>query len=105
MLFQKKRIPVPKRSVPVTSVQTAAHEQPFARLESWVPVSSGERRLYDALRGSIPIVDAAIGKLLRLIGTFRVECPGTAAGEALGDFLRNVPVGAAGAGVQTFLDG
>lgn len=105
MLFRKKKITARKGSAPVTSVQTAAQEQPFARLESWVPVSSGERRLYDALRGSIPIVDAAIGKLLRLIGTFRVECPDTAAGEALGDFLRNVPVGAAGAGVQTFLDG
>ena len=105
MLFRKKKITARKGSAPVTSVQTDEQEQPFARLESWVPVSSGERRLYDALRGSIPIVDAAIGKLLRLIGTFRVECPGTAAGEALGDFLKNVPVGAVGAGVQTFLDG
>ncbi len=86
-------------------MQTAPREQPFARLESWVPVSAGERRLYDALRGSIPIVDAALGKIVRLCGSFQVECPDRAAEKELGAFLRNVRVGAAGAGVQTFLDG
>ena len=101
-LFRKR---TPRADVPVASVQTAAREGPFSRLERWVPVSPGERRLYRALRESIPIVDAALGKIVRLAGTFRAECPDAAAGRALNAFLRGVPVGAAGAGVQTFLDG
>ncbi|WBY63845.1 MAG: Serine/threonine protein phosphatase [Thermocaproicibacter melissae] len=104
-MFPKKRKRPKSGSVPVTAVQTAAREQPFSCLESWVPVSSAERRLYGALRESVPIIDAAIGKILRLVGSFRVRCPSAAAEEALNEFLQNVPVGSAGAGVQTFLDG
>lgn len=89
----------------MAGVQTAPRDQPFARLENWVPIPVGERRLYAALRESIPIVDAAIGKIIRLCGSFRVECPGKTVEKELNDFLLNVPVGAAGAGVQTFLDG
>lgn len=89
----------------MAAVQTAPRELPFSRLESWVPVSPGERRLYAALRESVPIVDAAIGKIVRLCGSFRAECPDGAAEKALNEFLLTVPAGAAGAGVQTFLDG
>lgn len=103
-MFLKKRNPPKAGSIPVTAVQTAPHEQPFSRLENWVPVSSAERRLYGALRESVPIVDAAIEKILRLVGTFRVSCPDAAAEAALNGFLQNVPAGAVGAGVQTFLD-
>jgi hypothetical protein len=104
-LFFGKRTSRETTGAPVAAVQTAAREQPFARLESWVPIPEGERRLYRALRESIPIVDAAIGKIIRLAGSFRAECPDASIERDLNDFLRNVPVGAAGAGVQTFLDG
>lgn len=89
----------------MTAVQTAAREQPFSGLERFLPLPSGERRLYDALRSSVPIVDAAIGKILRLVGGFDVRCPNPQTGCELNFFLRNVKVGAAGAGVQTFLSG
>ena len=105
MALWKKRSGTKNGGVPVTAVQTAAREQPFVRLESWVPVSAGERKLYDALRESVPIVDAAIEKILRLVGSFRVECPDSFTEKNLNGFLRDVRVGAAGAGVETFLDG
>jgi hypothetical protein len=86
------------------AVQTAAEESPFLPLERAAACGEGERRLYAALREAVPIVDAAIEKILRLVGTFRVRCAQAGAQEALGRFLRNVRVGAAGAGVQTFLN-
>ena len=40
-----------------------------------LPAGAGERELYRALRQSVPIIDAAIYKLRRLIGDFKVNCP------------------------------
>ena len=90
--------------MPVTAVQTAARESAFPELEGWLPLPAGERRLYRALRSSVPIVDAAIDKILRLVGSFSVRCADPQTERGLNRFLRNVRVGAAGAGVQTFLN-
>lgn len=101
MLWKKR---AKATAVPVASVQTAARNRPLAELERMVPLPAGERRLYDALRESVPIIDAAIDKILRLIGSVEVRCPDPAVQKELNAFLRNVPSGAAGVGVQTFLN-
>ena len=56
-------------------------------------MTRAERELYASLRESVPLIDAAIGKLVRLTGSFRIasdsaECERTAA-----DFIRRVRVG------------
>lgn len=86
------------------SVQTAAQSDPFCELNRFVPLSAGERRLYSALRGAVPLIDAAIDKILRLTGTFQITCADQSAQDGLNSFLQNVRAGAAGAGVQTFLN-
>ena len=101
MIFRKRH----PEAAAAKTVQTAPREDPFSELDHMVPLRAGERRLYEALRESVPVVDAAIGKILRLVGTFRPVCADENAGRELARFLRTVPVGAAGAGVQSFLDG
>ena len=71
--------------------------------ENYLPQSSGELRLYRALREGVPIIDAAIGKLPTRRSSFQVCCGNPAAGRALADFLRNVPVNYGGCGIQAFL--
>ena len=66
---------------------------PFAALRGYMPL--GE---------AVPIVDAAIGKLVRLSGGFRVLCEDERAQEELGEFLRTVNVGHAQVGFNAFLD-
>ena len=68
-----------------------------------LPVNAGERELYRALRERVPIIDAAIYKLRRLIGSFTVSCPDPEAQARLREFLAGVQVNAAGAGVHEFL--
>lgn len=68
-----------------------------------LPAGLGERALYRTLRDSVPIIDAAIGKIRRLIGDFQVECPSRRAQEELERFLREVKVNAAGVGIDEFL--
>lgn len=39
-----------------------------------LPLGAGERELYRALRENVPVIDAAVCKLRRLIGEFTVTC-------------------------------
>lgn len=86
------------------AVQTAALNSPFSVLNSYVPLRSGEYRLYSALREAVPMIDAAIDKIVRLIGSFEVKCADKNAEELLTVFLQNVKVNSTQAGIQSFLD-
>ncbi len=68
-----------------------------------LPQGGGERALYRALRESVPIIDAAVYKLRRLIGEFQVTCPNGEAQKGLQEFLETVQVNAAGVGIHEFL--
>lgn len=96
----KKRKPQPVAQ----AVQTCASASPFTALNSYVPLQSGENRLYAALREAVPMIDAGIDKILRLIGTFEIGCGDKSAEYALNSFLRNVKVNSTEAGVQSFLN-
>ena len=63
----------------------------------------GELALYRQLRRTVPVVDAAIGKLVRLVGGFDVKCADRAAERALRRFLNEVPVGYGQSGIHQFL--
>jgi hypothetical protein len=97
----KKRMPRPVAQ----TVQTAPAAPPFPALNSYVPLGAGERRLYDALREAVPVIDAAIDKILRLVGSFTVRCGDHGAERELNRFLQSVKVNSTEAGVQSFLSG
>ena len=78
---------------------------PFADLRGFVPLGNGEERVYRQLREAIPVLDAAVGKLVRLSGGFEVECKNQRAQQALENFLRNVPCGRGQVGIDSFLGG
>ena len=84
-------------------VQTRREERhPFGALEGYVPLGGGELTLYRAIREAVPLVDAAIGRLVRLAGGVRVTAPEGQRG--LEEFLRTVDVGRGRRGLQAFLD-
>lgn len=88
----------------VSSVQTGrGRRQPFNVLERYTPLASPAEQMYDALREAIPIVDAAIEKLVRLTGNFNVKCSNPIAEKQLQSFLNDVRVGASGAGISFFI--
>ena len=64
----------------------------------------GERELYRALRMNVPVVDACISKIIRLVGGFRAVAGDERFQPSLDAFTREVKVGASGAGLQTFCD-
>ena len=76
----------------------------FGPLERYVPLLDGETALYRAVREAVPVVDAAVCKLVRLTGGVRVRCGDAAAQQELEQFLRTVPAGRGQRGINAFLD-
>lgn len=77
---------------------------PFGMMRDYVPMRNGEVQLYRAIREAVPLVDAAIYKLIRLTGGVSAVCGDQAAERALGEFLRTVPVGRGQFGINAFMD-
>ena len=78
-------------------------QHPFGSLRSYTPLGGGEERIYRQVREAIPVLDAAVEKLVRLCGGFRVECPSKAVTRQLEDFLKTVPCGMGQVGMDSFL--
>ncbi len=76
---------------------------PFGALRSFTALGAGEERIYRQLREAIPVLDAAVGKLVRLSGGFVPECRNSAAQKALERFLKTVPAGYGQVGIDSFL--
>ena len=93
-----------ERPAPETQLRTGEHH-PFGALREYVPLGRGEARLYRAVREAVPVVDAALYKLIRMTGGAAVRCGDGAAEAALAEFLRTVPVGRGQVGLNAFLDG
>ena len=71
-----------------------------------LPLSAGpfEKELFDRLRYAVPIIDAAIMKIIRLTGGFRLVCSDENYQEQLDRFCDTVPVGLKGTSLSCFVD-
>ena len=78
--------------------------KPYALLDKLAPSRGGELEQYRRIRELVPIVDAAIQKLVRLTGGFAVRCENSAVERELNRFLHNVNTGWGQRGLQSFLD-
>lgn len=97
MGFFKREKPIP----PNVSVQTARTHR-WGELQS-IPMQPQDYGLYDALRSSVPIIDAAINKIVRLTMGFTLSCEDEDAQERLREFCSGVKVGASGQGLSEFI--
>lgn len=97
-LFQKKNTPTP------TLVQTARpNTHSFSMLDNYSPLAGAQNKLYDTLREAVPVIDAALLKIIRLIGGYTLSCPNKVAEEALNHFAKTIAVGGVSQGLEAFL--
>ena len=89
-------------SIPV--FQTAARENshPFLEIDRYTPLLDGEYGIYSALREAVPIIDAAIDKIVRLVGDFKIECKNKRIENQINLFLKNVRLGGCNRGIGAF---
>ena len=76
---------------------------PFGALDRYVPLRRGELELYRAIREAVPIVDAALMKLVRLCGGVPVRCGAGAAQAGLERFLQEVATARGQRGLHSLL--
>lgn len=102
MTLGKKKKEVPVKDV-VAVPQTSGAKHPFMLLDSYNPMSAADMALYKSLREAVPIIDAAIYKIVRLAGSFNVTCDNRNAEKALRSFLKTVNVSGTRQGIEAFI--
>lgn len=96
--FKKKSAP---KTVPEL-VTAQRNSQSSMNLPS--AIEPFEKELYDRLRNAVPIIDAALMKIIRLTGGYKVVCSDERLQLRLDDFLENIPVGLTGKSINDFTD-
>lgn len=102
--FWEKEAPAPAGAA-VAAVQTSRRVEGSWERGLPVPLRPGEASLYEGLREAVPIIDAALQKIVRLTAGFRLVCDDPRGQELLDSFRKEVPVGNGGRGLDSFLSG
>jgi len=97
-LFKKKSVSAVSPEL-VTAERNSALEMRFPDV-----IEPLEKELYDRLRNAVPVIDAALMKIIRLTGGFKVVCSDERLQPELDFFLENVPVGLTGKSINVFVD-
>ena len=77
---------------------------PFGLPGYYTPLQTGDKHLYRAIREAVPVVDACIGKIVRLCGGVSAACGDEEAERGLRAFLEQVDTGRGQRGINAFLD-
>ena len=98
--FRKKH---KNNSVPVQTASSGRSVHPFASILNYSPKRSYEKQLYRSLRESVPVIDAAIYKIIRLVGGFHVVCNDPGTQKKLEAFLNSIRVNSVSFGIESFI--
>lgn len=101
MKNKEKKLPVSAEACQLRTGQS----HPFSALRSYAALGSEEERMYRQVREAIPVLDAAVTKLVRLSGGFGVECASKVSQQRLEEFLESMNCGRGQRGIGSFLDG
>lgn len=100
-LFSKKKTPV---HLSVQSGEKRLRENiPFGAFENASAQHRSTLELYCALRESVPVIDAAVTKLTRLLGTFQVRVEDKRFEDTLESFVKGVRTSAGTEGLHNFV--
>lgn len=75
----------------------------FGLQDAKCALGGADAAVYRAMREAVPVIDAAIGKLVRLTGGFTAACTDEKVEKELRRFLKTVPVGWGQYGMECFL--
>lgn len=100
-LFKSRRKASPTASVCVQTRNEKTH--PFYALASSLACTSADRQLFRSLRESVPVIDSAVSKIVRLTGGFSIKTGNSAVDEKMKDFFENISVGGNQTGIESYI--
>lgn len=90
-------------AVGASAVQTSsASRHPYYSLSSYMPLN-GKSRVYAQVRQAVPIIDAAVNKIIRLTDGFRFETGDEMLDIRMNDYFNNINVGGNQRGISAFI--
>lgn len=93
-----------KRSENAVSVQTMRNNShPFYALDSYLPLKGLDEQAYASMREAIPIIDAAIDKIVRLVGGFNITSTDKKALLVLNELMESINICGSGIGIHSFI--
>ncbi|MCH5314978.1 MAG: serine/threonine protein phosphatase [Eubacterium sp.] len=96
----KKKKPSSASALAVQTSSGAKH--PYYQLASYMPLST-QTRVYQVVREAVPIIDAAINKIVRLCEGFHLETGSEALDEEINEFFADINVGGNQQGLGAFV--
>lgn len=98
--FKKKKS---QNSNAACAVQTSiATNHPYYNLSSYMPINA-ESRVYAELRNAIPILDAAINKIVRLCEGFKFDTGNEKVNDMMNSYFETINVGGNQKGITSFI--
>ena len=91
------------RKKPDIDIQTFSADGFNSNLSFMSNSSVCERHLYKTLKDNIPVIDAAIYKIIRLIGNFSIKTNSETLDKEINKFLKNIRVNSCETGITSFL--
>ena len=91
------------RKKPDTDIQTFSADGFHSNLSFMSGSSVCERNLYKTLKDTVPVIDAAIYKIIRLMGDFEIKTGSDTLDTEINKFLKNIRVNACETGISSFL--
>lgn len=91
------------RKKPDTDIQTFSADGFNSNLSFLSASSVCERNLYKTLKDTVPVIDAAIYKIIRLMGDFEIKTGSDTLDTEINKFLKNIRVNACETGISSFL--
>lgn len=96
-----------KKNQPAPAVQTAPaysnSVHPFGILSKHMILPNPEIKLYKTLKEAVPVIDAAISKIIRLTGEFKIKCGDPDTEYKINKFISSVHVNSCGKGANSFI--
>lgn len=100
-LFKRKKR---NTNAPVQTAPSRSTEpNPYSLITQHITEHKPHLEIYRQLKESVPIIDAAISKIIRLTGDFTIECDNEECRYSLNKFLSNVHVNSCSTGANSFL--
>lgn len=91
-------------SVPVLAGGGGRNANKLSLLSGYSSFDPISNELFRSLRESVPVIDAAIYKTIRLIGGFKIQTTDKRFDKVMEDFLKNVPADSGQISLQGFID-
>lgn len=90
-------------TVSASAVQTSSSaKHPYYQLSSYMPMNN-QSKVYAHLRSAVPIIDAAINKIVRLTEGFHFETGNESIDKMINDYFENINVGGNQQGLSAFI--